>query len=69
MTVGGAITYLDSVKPNAFSQSVKLTWLNEIEGKIATEIHLTDPPEEYTSGDLTEELAVVALRVMEARHD
>ena len=58
MTVGGAITYLDSVKPNAFSQSVKLTWLNEIEGKIAREIHLTDPPEEYTSGDLTEELAV-----------
>ena len=58
MTVGGAITYLDSVKPNAFSQAVKLVWLNEIEGKIATEIHLTDPPEEYDAGDLTEELAV-----------
>ncbi len=61
MTVGGAITYLDSVKPNAFSQAVKLGWLSEIEGRIALEIHLLDPediPEEYTSGDLSRDLAV-----------
>lgn len=61
MTVGGAITYLDSVKPNAFSQNVKLGWLSEIERKIALEIHLLEPeaiPEEYTSSDLTEDLAV-----------
>ena len=60
MTVQQALDYVDSVKPNAFTQAVKLGWLSGIEGRIALEIHLLAPediPEEYTSGDLSKELA------------
>lgn len=32
------------MKPNAFSAELKLQWLNELEGKIATEIMLMAPP-------------------------
>ncbi len=62
MTVQQALSYLDDVKPNAFSQAVKLNWLSEIEGKIALEIHLEEPETldylPYTSADLTEDLRV-----------
>ena len=40
MTVSELIAYVDSVKPNAFSDSDKLVWLNEIEARIQTEVML-----------------------------
>ena len=63
MTVQAALNYLDEVKPNAFSQGVKLDWLSEIEGKIALEIHLETPESledwlPYAAADLSEELQV-----------
>lgn len=63
MTVQQALSYVDGVKPNAFSQAVKLNWLSEIEGKIALEIHLETPESledwlPYTAADLAETLKV-----------
>lgn len=62
MTVQQALGYVDSVKPNAFTQDTKLGWLSEIEGKIALEIHLVEPEMldylPYTVADLTEALQV-----------
>ena len=40
MTVSELMAYVDSVKPNAFSDSDKLVWLNEIEARIQTEVML-----------------------------
>ena len=45
MTVTEAIAYADAVKPNAFSDSDKLRWLNEAEGKVQVEVQLVDPEE------------------------
>jgi hypothetical protein len=61
MTVQQALDYLDGVKPNAFSQGVKLNWLSEIEGKIALEIRLETPESledwlPYTAENLTKTL-------------
>lgn len=63
MTVGQAITYLDGVKPNAFSQAVKLRWLSALEGRVANEVFLMAPEEveenyQYTSDDLSKDLLV-----------
>ena len=63
MTVQQAITYLDDVKPNAFSQAVKLRWLSAIEGRIAVEVFLMAPEEveencAFTSSDLSRTLLV-----------
>lgn len=45
MTVSELIAYVDSVKPNAFSDSDKLVWLNEIEARIQLEVMLRWPGE------------------------
>lgn len=63
MTIQQAITYLDTVKPNAFPEDLKLAWLSEIEGKIALQIHLLDPEEladllPYSQEDMGAELRV-----------
>ena len=63
MTVQQALSYVDSVKPNAFTQDTKLGWLSEIEGKIALEIHLDDPEDledwlPYEAADASEERKV-----------
>ena len=63
MTVQQAISYLDEVKPNAFSQSVKLRWLSALEGRVANEVFLMAPEEAeenctFTSADLQKELLV-----------
>ena len=57
MTVQQAINYVDQVKPNAFSQEVKLRWLNALEGRLALEVLLKSPEEAaedypYTAQDL-----------------
>lgn len=38
MTVGEAIRYTDTIRKNHFSARQKVAWLNQIEGRIQTEI-------------------------------
>jgi hypothetical protein len=40
MTVQEAIDFVDEIKPNAFSDKIKLRWINQIEGRIALELLL-----------------------------
>ena len=39
MTVGKLISVFDAIKENGATDDVKLVWLNEVEGRIAFEIH------------------------------
>ncbi len=43
MTVGEAIRYTDTIRKNYFSARQKVAWLNQIEGRIQTEILGIDP--------------------------
>jgi len=49
-TLKSVIEYVDSVKPNAFTNAVKTAWVNECEGLVQTEVLLRaiDEVEEYT---------------------
>ena len=38
MTITGAITHIDAVKPNAYSQDEKVRWLSTLDGVIKAEI-------------------------------
>ena len=40
MTLTQIFAYVDSVKPNAFSNDVKTAWLNEVEGMVQTKAFL-----------------------------
>jgi len=41
-TAGEIIAAVDEIKPNAFSTARKLAWLDELEGRIATDVMLMD---------------------------
>ena len=43
MTVMESINMADELKPNAFTQNVKLGWLNDCEGLVQTEVFLLEP--------------------------
>lgn len=43
MKLKDVISYVDDIKPNAFSDSTKTKWLNEIEGMVQSEIFLFAP--------------------------
>ena len=43
MTLKSAIDYIDSIRPNAFTDEQKTMWINEIEGKVQSEILLFAP--------------------------
>lgn len=45
MTARQIIDRVNEIKPNAFSDTVKLAWLNELEGRIAAEVLLMPPAE------------------------
>lgn len=45
MKVYEAINLVDEVKPNAFPENVKVLWLGQLEGRIASEIFLMAPAE------------------------
>ena len=54
MTINEAITLADSLKPNMMADTVKIRFLNEIEGKIFHEIlmkHVHDPEMECPEYD------------------
>ena len=42
MKISNLIALVDSVKPNAFSEGIKISWLNDVWGKVWTEIYLRD---------------------------
>jgi len=51
MTIEAIIDKVDALKPNAFTNAQKFSWLNTLEGKIQTEIWLVPAGEirQYTS--------------------
>lgn len=65
MIISNLIGYVNSVKPHNFDNSVLIRWLNEVEGRIQTEIYLIDIHEivqydwsdSWTSDRKAEELA------------
>ena len=40
MKLKNVLATVDEIKPNAFSDAVKTRWLNEVEGKVQTEVFL-----------------------------
>ena len=48
MTLRNCIEYVDSIKPNAFSNDVKTGWLNQCEGLVQSEVFLLHPAEIIT---------------------
>lgn len=45
MTIREIIDYVDEIKPNSYTDAIKLAWLNEIEGKVQSEIMMLALPE------------------------
>ena len=43
MTIQECIDYVDSIEPNAYSDTQKTGWLNEVEGKVYTQLFLVQP--------------------------
>ena len=44
MTIAKVLAAADAVKPNAFSEEVKLQWVNEAEGMVQTDVLLSGRP-------------------------
>ena len=42
MKLREVISYVDSIKPNAFTDEVKVQWINEVEGYVQTDVMLLD---------------------------
>ena len=63
MTIRDAIELADEMKPNAFSNKVKLFWINALEGRVAADVFLMAPAEiaalHYTEEDMETELLVL----------
>lgn len=45
MKISELLNFVDTVKPNAFPASVKVAWLNEVEGMVWTDVMLLSPLE------------------------
>ena len=45
MTLQDCIDYVDSIEPNAYTNAQKTGWLNEVEGKVYTQLFLVQPYE------------------------
>lgn len=43
MTLKECIEYVDLIKPNAFDEATKTRWVNELEGRVQTEVFLFGP--------------------------
>ena len=43
MKISDLIVLVDIVKPNSFSKKTKISWLNDVEGMVWTQIYLRDP--------------------------
>lgn len=58
MTVQEVIDRVDRVKPNAYTNADKLDWLNEVEGKVQTEIFLLHPDKLSKLKNVSDDLMV-----------
>ena len=60
MTIQKLIEYTDKIKPNAYTEDIKLHWINEVEGFIQAEIMRKKLSEiqVYTSASSTTSLTV-----------
>lgn len=62
MKVKEVLAWVDEVKPNAFSDTVKVGWLSQLEGTLALKVFLMAPAEavqlRYTEADREVELLV-----------
>lgn len=38
-TMNGVIEYVDSLKPNVYTEEDKYKWINQLEGRISIEVH------------------------------
>lgn len=45
MTIQDCIDYVDSIEPNAYNNAQKAAWINEVEGKVYTQLFLAQPYE------------------------
>lgn len=56
MTVGEVLALTDEIRPNAFDENLKITWLSELEGRIFNDIILTHEHDlvENEEGELVE---------------
>lgn len=45
MTLEDVLAWVDSIKPNAFSDNEKTNWVNEVEGMVQTDVFLWAPEE------------------------
>ena len=61
MTLAEIIAQVDEVKPNAFSNEAKTIWLNEIEGKIQTDVFLlaVEDVQQYTYAEHKDHMMLV----------
>jgi len=48
MRICDVIEHVDEIKPNAFSDQVKLNWLNALEGRLISDVLLLSPLPPYT---------------------
>lgn len=62
MTIKEAIQIADDMRPNALSDDIKLRWINELEGKVQTDVFLLAPAEiiSYNLEDDAEKELLVA---------
>lgn len=49
MTLKECIDFVEGIKPSAFTNEQKTRWINEIEGRVQTEVFLWDPTTNHTT--------------------
>ena len=71
MTVGDAIRFVDTIKPNAFPDEAKILWLSQLEGKIAGEVFLMAPAEirKFDYSQLAKTKAKAKVLLVDPPHD
>jgi hypothetical protein len=71
MTVGDAIRFVDTIKPNAFPDEAKIQWLSQLEGRVAAEVFLMAKPEleQFDYSKLTKTRAKARTLLVDPPHD
>lgn len=71
MTVGDAIRFVDTIKPNAFPDEAKIFWLSRLDGRVAADVFLMAPAElaEFDYTKLTTDEAKARTLLVDPPHD
>lgn len=71
MTVGDAIRFVDTIKPNAFPDEAKILWLSQLEGKLAGDVFLMAPAEirKFDYSQLAKTKAKAKVLLVDPPHD